>query len=152
MRQSAESESKLVAIGGGGNQIRYEITGADVVREIREETAAEGIVTEVLNDGSAVGERVRFPQLLGGRVREAVENGGAQGVLPGCVDDGFVAEDGVAGGGCREESGKEEKAPAAAGAFWFADDRDYSASTRRFLRFRFRASASFVRRFSPGFR
>jgi hypothetical protein len=44
-----------------------------------------------------------------------------------------------------------EKGTDAAGAFSFIRYR-YSVSMRRFLRFRLRASASLVRRFSPGFK
>ena len=126
--------------------------------QVREEPAAKGVVTQVLNDGSAVGIRVRLTLLLRGGLRESLQDGGTKGVEPSGIDQSFVAKDGIGlcNGGNESEADKE-KAPGFTGALGGTKDRVsprriYSASTRRFFRFRLRASASLVRRFSPGFR
>ena len=63
--------------------------------EVGEEGVAEGIVAEVLDGGAAVSVGVSLVELGVGEVGEAFEEDGANGVLPGDVDDLFVGLDRV---------------------------------------------------------
>ncbi len=76
-----------------------EVAGADVVGEVGEEGVAEGIVAEVLNGAAAVGVGVGLLKLRFGEGGELLEQEGADGPLPGEVDELLMSLDGVRDGG-----------------------------------------------------
>jgi hypothetical protein len=80
-----------------------EVAGADVVGEIGEEGVAEGVVAEVLNGAAAVGVGVSLQELRLGERWVLLEKDGADGRLPGDVDELLVGLDGVGDGRCRGE-------------------------------------------------
>src|ERR1700716_3224555 len=69
--ESAQRKRVLLEVARIADQRVDEIAGANVVQKIAEETAAERIVTEVLNDAPTVDVGTRFQQLLGRRLRKA---------------------------------------------------------------------------------
>ena len=71
--------------------------------EFGEEGVAEGIVAEVLNGAAAVGVGVGLLKLGFGQVWEFFEQEGADGLLPGKVDELLVGLDGVGDSGDRRE-------------------------------------------------
>jgi hypothetical protein len=100
--QRAECKGVLVKRLGVANERDNEIAAADVVRQIAEETAAEGLIAHVLDDASAVGEGVRFNQLLRRGRGKTLQQGLLERVFPNGVDNGLVREDGVTTGGGRK--------------------------------------------------
>ena len=111
MRESADGEGQFVGSFGIVNEAEDEVAGADVVGEVAEERITEGIVAEVLNGATAVGVGVGLVELGFGHVGEALEEQGADGFLPGQVDELLVGLDGVAatdmGEGEQDESKQE---------------------------------------------
>jgi hypothetical protein len=105
VREGADGEGELVGGVGIAEECEDEVAGADVVGEIGEETVAEGIVAEVLNGASAVGVAVGLLNLCVGESGVLFEEDGADGGLPGEVDELFVGLDGVGYG----RSGRQEQ-------------------------------------------
>lgn len=93
MREGADGEGEVVGVLGVAEEAQYKVAGADVVSEVGEEGVAEGVVAEVLDGAAAVGIGVCLLKLGFGKVREAIEEDGTDGVLPGQVDDHFVGLD-----------------------------------------------------------
>jgi len=69
------------------------------VGEVGEEGVAEGVVAEVLDGAASVGVGVSLLELGFGERRVMLEEYGADGELPGEVDQFLVALDGVGDGG-----------------------------------------------------
>ena len=103
MGERADGEGKLVGSFGVGEEGEDKVSGADVVSEIGEVGVAEGVVAEVLNGAATVGVGVRLPELGRGDVGEAAQEKGPDGLLPGEVDEFFVALDRVRQSGERGE-------------------------------------------------
>jgi hypothetical protein len=108
VREGADGEGELV---GGLRVVQKgedEVPGADVVGEIGEEGVAEGVVAEVLDGAAAVGVGVGLLELGLGESGEVLEQDGADGLLPGEVDELLVGLDGVgdAAGGRQQEDEK----------------------------------------------
>ena len=99
VREGADGKGKLVGSVGVAEEAKDEVSGADVVGEIGEEGVAEGVITEVLNGAAAVGVGVGFLELGFGESGIFLEQEGADGLLPGEVDQLLVALDRV--GDCR---------------------------------------------------
>jgi len=98
VRERADGKGKLVGGLRVADEGEDEVAGADVVGEIGEELVAEGVVAEVLDGAAAVGIAVRGVDLLLGEVGIVLEQDGADGCLPGEVDDLLVGLDGVGDG------------------------------------------------------
>jgi hypothetical protein len=110
VREGADGEGELVGGFGVVEQGENEISGADVVGEVGEELVAEGIVAEVLNGAAPVGVTMGLLKLGFGEGGEVLEEDGADGLLPGEVDELLVGLDGVWDcGGAGEEEGAEEE-------------------------------------------
>ncbi len=81
-----------------------EVAGADVVGEVGEEGVAEGVVAEVLDGAATVGVGVGLLKLGFGEGGVVLEEDGADGLLPGEVDELLMGLDGVGfSRGCGEE-------------------------------------------------
>jgi hypothetical protein len=108
VREGTDGEGEFVGRGGVTEEAEDEVSGADVVGEIGEEAVAEGVVAEVLDGAAAVGVAVRLLDLGIGESGVLLEEDGADGLLPGEVDELFVGLDGVGDGWRgREEQGQE---------------------------------------------
>jgi hypothetical protein len=104
MGEGAYGEGELVGGVGIAEEIDDEIAGTDVMGEVGEETVAEGVIAEVLDGAATVGVGVRLLQLGFGEGGVVFEKNGADGLLPGEVDQLLVSLDGVGDGGlCREK-------------------------------------------------
>jgi hypothetical protein len=103
--ERADGEGELVGGVGVAEEGEDKVSGADVVGEIGEELVAEGVVAEVLDGTAAVSVTVRGLKLGIGEGGVLLEEEGADGLLPGEVDEFFVGLDGVgdAGRGCEEQ-------------------------------------------------
>ena len=101
--ERADGEGELV----GGLRVvekgEDEVSRANIVGEVGEKLVAEGVVAEVLNGAATVGVGVRLPELGRGDVGEAAQEKGPDGLLPGEVDEFFVALDRVRQSGERGE-------------------------------------------------
>jgi hypothetical protein len=117
--EGADGEGEFVGGVGVAQEAEDEVSGADVVGEVGEELVAEGVVAEVLDGAAAVGVAVRLLNLGVGEGGVLFEEQGADGLLPGEVDELFVGLDGVrdAGRGC-EEQGKERYRLGESGSAW----------------------------------
>ena len=81
-----------------------EVTGTDVVSEIGEELVTEGVVAKVLNGAAAIGVGVGLLELGFGESGVLLEEDGADGLLPGEIDQLLMALDGIGDGWrCREK-------------------------------------------------
>jgi hypothetical protein len=58
---------------GIAEETEDEVSGADIVGQVREEGVAEGVVAEVLDSATAIGVGVGLLKLGVGEVREALE-------------------------------------------------------------------------------
>ena len=65
------------------------------MRQIAEKGAAVRVVTHVLNDGAAVGERLRPAQVFFRRLRIFFQKQRLDVTVPGGIDDGFMRKHGV---------------------------------------------------------
>src|SRR4051812_22300774 len=65
------------------------------MREITEESIAEWVVTQVLDNCAAVSISVGVVQFFGSRVGESTQEQRLNAVAPGGVDDSFVSENRV---------------------------------------------------------
>ncbi len=64
MRQRAQREGIFVQVLGFAQEILNEVSAANVMGQIAEERVPKRIVTHVLNDGAAIGIRVRLPEVF----------------------------------------------------------------------------------------
>jgi hypothetical protein len=71
MRQSAERECVFIEILGIADQRLDEVTAANVVHQIAEETTAVGTITEILNDRAAKREAMSVAKFVGSGVWKA---------------------------------------------------------------------------------
>ena len=74
-------------------RLKDEVAGADVVGEVGEEGVAERIVAEVLDGAAAIGVGVGLMELGFGEGGVVFEEDGADGLLPGEVDQLFMGLD-----------------------------------------------------------
>lgn len=104
VREGSDGEGEFVCGFGVAEEVDDEVSGSDVVGEVGEELVAEGVVAEILNGAAAVGVGMGLFDLGLGKGGEALEQEGADGLLPGEVDELLVGLDrvGAAGRG-REE-------------------------------------------------
>ncbi len=123
--EGADGEGELVGGVGVAEKTEDEVAGADVVGEVGEEDVAEGVVAEVLDGTAAVGVGVGLLKLGFGEGGVVLEENGADGLLPGEIDELFVGLDGIGDGmGAGEEQGAEgcdakEDASARGFGCWF---------------------------------
>ena len=96
--EGADGEGEFVGGLGVAEEAEDEVSGADVVGEVGEEGVAEGVVAEVLNGAAAVGVGVGLLELGFGEGGVVFEEDGADGLLPGEVDQLLVGLDGVGDG------------------------------------------------------
>jgi hypothetical protein len=101
--EGADGEGELVGGFGVVQEGEDEVAGTDVVGELGEEGVAEGVVAEVLYGAAAVGVGVSFEELSFGEGGVVLEEDGADGRLPGDVDELLVGLDGVRDGRGRRE-------------------------------------------------
>ena len=95
MRQRPQRECILVEVLRLSNQVQYEVAAADVMSQIAVKRAAERIISQILNDASAVGIGVRLSQLIRGRGGKSLQEQRLYGTIPSGIDNGFVGENGV---------------------------------------------------------
>lgn len=122
MGERADGEGKLVGGAGVADERKDEVTGADVVGKVGEETIAEGVIAEVLDSAATVGIAMRFLQLGFGEVGVVFEEDGTNRLLPGEIDELFVGLDRV--GSARrggENEGHERYRFEEGGAAWKVD-------------------------------
>ena len=100
MGERAEGEGVLIRVLRLADEVLYEDAGADVVQQVAHQLVAEGVVADVLNDGSAIGVGVGFPDLVRRDAGIAAAKQRDDVGFPGEVDDLLMREDGVGGGGC----------------------------------------------------
>src|ERR1700739_3806360 len=94
--KGTEGKRIFVQIMRLGDECENEIATPNIVREITKELAAEGIVAHVLNDGASIGIGVGLLQLLRSGAGKALQQQRLYTIGPGCIDDRFMREDGVA--------------------------------------------------------
>ncbi len=105
--EGADGEGEFVGGVGVVEEAENEVSGADVVGEFGEEGVAEGVVAEVLDGAAAVGVGVGLLELGFGEGGVLLEEDGADGLLPGEINQLFMGLDGVGDGGrCRQEKGE----------------------------------------------
>jgi hypothetical protein len=104
VREGTDGEGEFVGGVGVAEEADDEVSGPDVVGEVGEEGVAEGVVAEVLNGAAAVGVGVGFLELGFGEGGIFLEEDGADGLLPGEVDQLLMGLDRVGNGWrCRQE-------------------------------------------------
>jgi len=108
MREGADGEGELVGSMGVAKKADDKVSGADVVGEVGEELVAEGVVAEVLNGAAAIGVGVGLLELGFGEGGVVFEENGANGLLPGQVDELLVGLDRVGDGRRRREEQSKE--------------------------------------------
>ena len=108
MLERAQREGVLVQVRRLMEQLLDEVAGADVMQEVTVKLVRVGKVAQVLNDGTSVGIRARYLQLLRRGVREAVDQERLERRLPGAFDDGLVREQAEAPCRLRNASGQEQ--------------------------------------------
>jgi hypothetical protein len=101
--EGADGEGEVIGGLGVADEAEDEVSRADVVGEVGEEGVAEGIVAEVLNGAATVGVGVGFLKLGFGEGGVVLEEDGADGLLPGEVDELLMGLDGVGDGRGRGE-------------------------------------------------
>jgi hypothetical protein len=101
--EGADGEGEFVGCLRVVEEREDEVAGTDVVGEVREEGVAEGVVAEVLNSTATVGVGVGLLKLGFGESGVVLEEDGADGLLPGEVDELLVGLDGIGNGRCRGE-------------------------------------------------
>ena len=101
--QAADGEGEFVWRLRVVEERENEVAGADVVGEVGEEGVAEGVVAEVLNGAATVCVGVSLLKLGVGESGVVLEQNGADGLLPGEVDELLMGLDGVRDGRCRGE-------------------------------------------------
>src|SRR6185369_17810765 len=112
MRQRAQGEGVLVNILTLAQQFQHEVAAANVMHQIAELYAAEGIVAQVLDDGAAIGVGMRLGDLLFRESGIALQKEGTKGVSPEQVNNLFVSQDGIRGraAAAHEQDEKERQA------------------------------------------
>src|ERR1700704_1451816 len=95
MRKSAQSEGVLISILTLCQQLPDEVSAANVMHQVAEFHAAEGIIAEVLNDGATGGVTVRLGDLFLRERWKSVEKKRAELVGPHQVNNFLVSENGV---------------------------------------------------------
>ena len=98
VRQCSQGESVVIDIGGVAQQRLNKIPAADIVRQVAEILAAEGIVPHVLHHRAAIGIGVGFAQILRGRARKTLQQERLNLFCPQKVDDLLVRQYRVGGG------------------------------------------------------
>src|SRR5208283_3135493 len=111
VRKRAQGESVFVGILTLQEHLSDEIAAANVVQQVAEFHAAERIVAEVLDDGAAVGIRVRLLELVFRERRESLEEEWAEIRGPHQVHDFLVGEHGVCDGttGAQEHDERDNR-------------------------------------------
>jgi hypothetical protein len=84
--EGADGEGEFVGGLRVAQEAGDEVSGADVVGQVREEGVAEGVVTKVLDGASAVGVGVRLLELGFGEARIVLEEKRTDGLFPGEVN------------------------------------------------------------------
>jgi hypothetical protein len=108
VRKRADGEGELVGSLCVVEKREDEVAGADIVGEIGEELVAEGVVAEVLNGAAAIGIAVGFLELGLGEGGVVLEENGADGLLPGKIDEFLMGLNRVGDGGSRRQEQTEE--------------------------------------------
>jgi len=75
-----------------------EVAGAHVMRQVAKELFAEGIVTHVLDGGTAVRRGMGLAQLRLGCARETRQQQRLYGIVPCQVNQFFIGKNGIGGG------------------------------------------------------
>jgi hypothetical protein len=114
VRERADSEGQLVGVAGISEEIDDEVSRAHVVSEVGERIVAKGVVTDVLNDATAIGVGASVFEIGKSEVGIVAEKKRDDRVSPSEVDELLVSEEGVCGDRARageeqqEEQGGEE--------------------------------------------
>ena len=98
MGEGADGEGELIGGVGVAEKAEDEVAGADVVGEVGEEDVAEGVIAEVLDSTASVSVGVGLLELRFGEGGVVLEENGADGLLPGEVDELFVGLNGIRDG------------------------------------------------------
>lgn len=105
--EGADGEGELVGVMRIADEAENEISGADIVGEIAEESIAEGIIAQVLNGTAAVGVRVGFVNLRFGEGWVTFEKERTNRLFPGKIDELLVSLDRIGVARFAEEQEKE---------------------------------------------
>src|ERR1041384_2587672 len=92
MRKRSERECIFVDVLRLGEKRLNEVSASDIVNQVGEELAAERVVTNVLNNRSAISVSVRLAQLRGCGVRKSLQQDRLKRVVPRRIDDCFVCK------------------------------------------------------------
>src|SRR4051794_26359084 len=87
VRKRTQGECILVRVLRLEQQFTNEVPAADVVHQVAEFSAAEGVITEILNDGTAIGVGVSFAELIFRHARKSFQEEGLDLTAPDQVDD-----------------------------------------------------------------
>jgi len=105
--EGADGEGEFVGGVCVVEEAEDEVSGADVVGEFGEKGVAERVVAKVLNGAATVGVGVGLLELGFGESGVLLEEDGADGLLPGEVNQLLVGLDRIGDGGrCRQEKGE----------------------------------------------
>jgi hypothetical protein len=107
--ERSEGESVFIEIFGVSEQRFDEVGASNVVNQVAEEMAAVRVITEILNDCSAVGIAVGLPKLIMRCPGKALKQEWTDSGLPGRVNDRFVSQHRVRPGTGRTDSGHDQK-------------------------------------------
>jgi hypothetical protein len=94
MRERSHGKGKFVGVTGIAQQGDDEVSGTDVVGQIREEFLAEGVIAEILNGTASVCIGMCVLELGGAEIRVSREEQRPNGSLPREVDELLVSLDG----------------------------------------------------------
>src|SRR5580698_6359122 len=92
MRERTQSERVFVQIGRFGDQAGDEVSAPHVMSEVTEILVAEWVIPHVLDQGTAVGKSVCFPQIIGGGAGESLDEQGLNVIDPEEIDHFFVSQ------------------------------------------------------------
>ena len=119
VREGTDGEGEFVGGVRVAEEVDNEVSGTYVVGEVREESVGEGVVAKILNGRAAVGVGVSLLELGLGEGGVLLEKDGADGLLPGEVDQLLVGLNGIRDSLCRgEEQGEEGDGLEEVGAAW----------------------------------
>src|SRR5271165_7456905 len=98
VRQGPNRKSIFVPVLGISQKRRDEIPTAKIVCKIAEKLITVRVIAHVLNNRPAISIGMSFPQILGGGVREALQEQRTNVGVPHDIDDGLVSQDRIGSG------------------------------------------------------
>ena len=92
MRERSDGEGKFIYVPRVSQQRENKVATTHVMCEVAEELFSEWVVPEILNNATAVSERMSFPQAGLGSAGIVLEQKWPDGIVPGEVDQFFMCE------------------------------------------------------------